>query len=193
MKIILVRHGKPTYDLRTKVSPKALTKALKTYDLAGIDENSHPSKELCQLIQNSSMICTSDLRRSIESAERLSKQTSASSSFSSPLFREVPVPHSIPYPFTLRAISWATIGRLIWYFGYIGGVESRSQAHERANQAAQQLIQHANAAGSVALIGHGIMNMFIAKNLVRHGWHSSKKITRSHWSWIEFHNEISKE
>ncbi len=186
MKIILVRHGKPTYDLRTKVAPKSLKNLAEAYDSAGIENASHPSAELCQLIQSSSKIFTSDLPRSVESAARLSQKPSTSS----PLFREIPVPYAIPYPFPLRAISWAVIGRILWYLGYTGGIESRTQARNRATQAARQLITHANDKGPVALIGHGVMNMFIAKSLTQHGWHSPKKMTPHHWSWLVFQNNF---
>jgi len=184
MKIILVRHGKPTFDLRTKIAPKSLINLIQAYDAAGIENASHPSEELRKLIQTSCKIFTSDLPRSLESAARLSQKQSTSSS----LFREIPVPYTIPYPFPLRAISWAVIGRTLWYLGYTGGIESRSQARDRATQAARQLISHASDEGPVALIGHGVMNMFIAKSLTQHGWRSPKKMIHRHWSWMVFQN-----
>ncbi len=182
MKIILVRHGKPSFDLRTKVSPKALAESLAAYDLAGIENDSHPSSELCELIQESSMIFTSDLKRSLQSAARLSTKAKTSS----PIFREIPVPSYLPYPFPLRAITWAVLGRILWYLGYSGKIETRTEARLRANKAAQQLIKHTNDDGAVVLIGHGLMNMFIAKSLQQQGWHSPSPTTRQHWSWAEF-------
>ena len=182
MKIILVRHGKPSFDLRTKISAKALAESLEAYDLAGIENASHPSPELHELIQKPSMIFTSDLPRSLESAARLSTKANTSS----PLFREIPAPSYIPYPFPLRVITWAVLGRILWYLGYSGKIETRTKARARANKAAEQLIQYASDDGAVVLIGHGLMNMFIAKSLQQQGWHSPSPTTRHHWSWAEF-------
>ena len=180
MEIILVRHGKPAFDMRKKFAAKALAAELDNYDASGIAADSHPTQELRNVIQQSASVFCSDFRRSIESIERLHPEGTFTSL---PLFREAPLPRHVPIPFRQSAMSWVAIARTLWCMGYAGGAESYVQARRRAGEAAQHLIQHTREVGPVALIGHGLMNLFIAKYLLNQGWAGPKKHNSDHWGW----------
>lgn len=180
MEIILARHGKSSFDMRKQISGSGLAAALDNYDAAGIDKHSHPPQALRSVIQSSTRIFTSDLPRSLESASRLHPEGDF---LSLPLFREAPLPRNFPVPYRLSATAWTVIARVCWFFGYAGDVESYAQVRRRADEAAQHLIQHASDSGRVALIGHGLFNILIAKQLVRKGWSGPKKRSSHHWGW----------
>ena len=166
--------------MRKRFAGKALAAELDNYDASGIAADSHPPQELCSVIQQSADIVCSDFRRSIESVERLHPEGMFTSL---PLFREAPLPRHVPIPFRQSAMTWVAIARTLWFMGYAGGAESYIQARRRAVEAAQHLIEHARDIGSVALIGHGMMNLFIAKYLLSQGWDGPKKRNSDHWGW----------
>ncbi len=178
MKIILIRHGKPSFDMRKKFCQSKLAVELDTYNAAGLAADSFPPKALHATLQYSTEVFSSNLQRALESAAKIVPEADI---VTSPLFREAPLPRQISIPFHLSAKTWAVIARTLWFLGYAGGVESYSQARQRATEATHKLIEQARDVGSTALIGHGIMNLLIAKQLLNQGWRGPRKPESCYW------------
>ena len=166
--------------MHKKFPNKRLAEELDAYDAAGLAPSSHPPSELQALVRNVNKVLCSDFPRAIESAMYLQMETEI---IRSSLFREAPLPRHIPIPFHLNAKMWAIIARTLWFLGYAGGAESHKHSRQRAHNATQHLIEHAKNVGTVALVGHGIMNLFIAKQLVKQSWQGPRKQNTDYWGW----------
>ncbi|MEO7580899.1 MAG: hypothetical protein ABIT83_25120, partial [Massilia sp.] len=70
--------------------------------------------------------------------------------------------------------------RLLWAAGFSAGIESLVHARVRARGAAQALAALA-ADGPVLLLGHGIMNRLIARELTTLGWMASERQGKGYW------------
>ncbi len=93
---------------------------------------------------------------------------------------ELPV---FEWPFMrLPAEIWAALFRSIWFFGYSKNSETFQSARNRAKVAVDKLISLAAEKGSVLLVGHGIMNRLIAKELLLSGWSGPDSHKNHYWS-----------
>ena len=178
MRITLLRHGKPAFELKGYVRGRDLGRLAKSYDLSGIVDS--PPRETMMAIQDNQVIVCSDLVRSVESAKALG---CSEVHIKDSLFRETEIPHfgsgSVPLPVGV----WMIVLRFLWLFGFSRNGESLCQARRRARQAADQLVELAEAHQNVLLIGHGLMNHLIAKELLNSGWFGPEKPGKEFWSY----------
>lgn len=180
MTIILMRHGKPDHPATGRVSARALAEWCAAYDRAVICDVPPPRSRA--IAHQASVVATSPLPRARASVTRLGLQADTVDA----VFQEVAIPllpHARPQlPLTL----WLALLRLLWLCGYAGQVESVQHARARACRAADRLValsQH----GTVLLLGHGIMNKLIARELRRRGWQAEKHASSRHWSSAIYH------
>lgn len=187
-KIVLVRHGIPNWDFRTPISGYRLGDWLEGERNAGLAAEQRPGSELERLVRASHCVIVSPLRRSIESAELLAAPIA-------PLidehFVEPPLPCEIRSALRLRPGLWTGLARSAWFCGWSAGVESFRAARARATRAAQILIERAERHESVALIGHGLMNMLIARRLRDAGWRGPRLLRPRHWTFGVYVQELT--
>lgn len=110
MRISLIRHGKSKHIDNNKITCNEFNDWVKKYDNSGVfEENSYPLETL-EKIEKASIIITSDLKRSIESAKLLNPNLKK---IASPLFREteLPVPSTKLLNIKLMPNIWAVILR----------------------------------------------------------------------------------
>src|SRR5438093_9970936 len=69
------------------------------------------------------------------------------------------------------------------FCGWSAGVESFKAARERAAKAASILTGHAEESGAVVLVGHGLMNILIARRLRASGWRGPRLPSPQHWTF----------
>lgn len=181
MKITIIRHGKPAFELKGSVRGKDLGMIAQSYDNSGIVDE--PPCETISAISGPSFIICSHLRRSIESAGALGCQEVH---LSDSIFCEAAIPHvergNIPLPITL----WIIVLRLMWLFGYSKNGESFANTRKRARQAAARLIELAEKHQDILLVGHGVMNHFIAKELRRIGWSGPRSPGKKYWEFAHY-------
>jgi len=164
MEIILLRHGKPELELKGRLNASEIKQLIVAYNKSGIQDS--PSKILIKRFNKHHVIC-SDLNRSIQSAKKLGfKQIH----LTDVLFKEVDMPHFDQSFFKLPTIIWFTLLRTMCLFGFKKNGESFNQAKIRAKQAANKLIALAEKNEKVLLVGHGLMNRLIAKQLRLRHW-----------------------
>ena len=185
MKISLVRHGQPVFSLEGKVRAYEVPDIIAGYNASGI--RGHAPQATRTEAMNCNIAVCSDLRRSIESARALGFKTIHKSD---PLFREVELPHFRSGSLRLPIMYWGTLYRVISVCGFSRNGESLKMAQRRSEAAALQLIELAQTHHHVLLVGHGILNHFIAKSLRNRHWGGPKKSGRDYWDVNTFHSPL---
>lgn len=90
----------------------------------------------------------------------------------------------IPIPFLkLKFGTWALISRLVWFLGFLRTNRSFAFEKKRAKNAAQLIITKAEK-GNIALVAHGMLNMFIEKNLQKQGYKRISKVKNGFFTII---------
>lgn len=180
MTITLMRHGKPDHHLPGRRSALAMAQWCEVYDLAEICD--HPPERSLRLAARAQVIVTSPLPRARSSLAKLGRPAQQVDA----LYREVAMP-VMPLAFpALPPVLWLPLLRAMWLFGYKGEVESYAEAKQRAARAALQLIALSRH-GDVLLVGHGIMNKLIARQLRKLGWLGEKHASSRYWSSAIYH------
>jgi broad specificity phosphatase PhoE len=182
--ILLVRHGKPQVDHNTRIRGCEFARWVAEYDDAPIDRSFLPSPELLARLTRIPCIMTSTMRRSVESASIFAPGRSA---LAEPLFREAGIPTGIPFRIALSPGSWDALSRAAWLLGMASGDESFQKARVRAAQAAARLVALAHQHGSVALVGHGMLNTLIIRALRGSGW-TGTGTPRVYWGSVSLQN-----
>lgn len=174
--IILIRHAKVIVNEKQKIHAKELIQWVKEYDQAPIDDTK-PSHLLYKIVQDTDIVLTSDLKRSIESAKLLGvipHETNA-------LFNEAGIPDAYLFPFKLRPKTWLFILRSLLLFGFGNKDHSLQASKIQAQKAADYLIEYSQIHNHVTLIGHGGMNWLIHKALIQAGWILTQKPSHQNW------------
>ncbi|NQZ89518.1 MAG: histidine phosphatase family protein [Colwellia sp.] len=163
MEIILIRHGKPTSENNPILNAVDFTKWVRRYNFSDVSKNSRPANKVDEY--KSHYIVSSDLERAIHSANIYTGQ---SPEFTSKLYREMEIPR-YKFPFRLKAMTWVYLNRVFWMLGLEGSFESYRQAKVRAELAADNLIELAQKQDKVVLFGHGYLNLYIRRSLIKKG------------------------
>lgn len=180
MKIALLRHGKPAIKEPGKLRARELHHWIKSYNSAGIHQNSQPSTAALDLAQKFKTVVCSDLRRSIESAKLLGIEKI---DHIDPLFREMGLPYGNWNSPKASLLFWMSMFRVLWFCGYSSNGERFSLAKNRALESAHTLENLAKNQGSVLFVGHGFMNRYISKTLLSKGWSGPKSPGINHWDF----------
>lgn len=180
MDIILVRHGKPDLIESRMLSAFSFSRWIVDYNNSGILNASKPPLALSSLL-HSYYIISSDLKRAIDSAEVCSSQKNK---LQLNLLREMDIPE-FNFPIKLSVNGWLLLNRVLWLINIGSEVESFSEAKGRAKLAATELVKLANKHNKVAVFGHGLMNRYIAKELIKLGWNGSLQ-RQNYWDVMRF-------
>ncbi|MGE6204845.1 histidine phosphatase family protein [Guptibacillus hwajinpoensis] len=162
MKIILIRHGKSECDFSKRLTSQDYREWVIKYREGGICDEA--PEDVRRALKNGSHVCTSDLRRAIDSAK------SAVTIQSDSIYRELELPYFHVKLLKLNPRIWTVFYRFLWLIGLSKQVETQKQAKKRAKLAAQQLEASAIKHGTVILVGHVFFNRFIGSTLTKHGW-----------------------
>ena len=177
MEIILLRHGKPTLELKGRINSADFKKLTVTYALSGIKDE--PVKQLKNYFKSHYIVC-SDLERSIQSAKKLQVNEIH---LVDQLFKETEIPYFELSYFMLPVTAWLVLFRIMWLFGFNKNGESFKAAKLRAKQAADKLIALAEENQKVLLVGHGLLNRLIAKQLRNNNWIGPVSPGKKHWEF----------
>ena len=177
-RIILARHGPVSVSLRTRITGHQFAEFIDEFQASGILSNASPPSDSSSLAQAAAILVTSDLFRSVQSAQLLAPCKYA---ISDSVFREAHVPAAFGSSVVLRRSTWIVIARVLWFCRTWPGIESRSAARVRAGDAARRLEQPAVQYGSVFLVGHGYFNHLIARELRDRGWDGPRHPPTRNW------------
>jgi broad specificity phosphatase PhoE len=180
MEISLIRHGKSRWIQNDWITCKQFEDWVKRYDEHGVYAEETYPEETKKKLTAATMVYTSDLYRSRESAKLLFPTVEVVSNC---LFRETELP-KIPGLFSrikLQPSVWSVMTRCLWFGGYSRKCESLMDAKIRAKRAAEHLDHEARKSQFVVLVGHGFFNILIAKELLQKGWTGAKRPDTRHW------------
>ncbi len=180
-KIILIRHGKPSFELKGKAQSKDIKEITRNYDLSGISEESPKISKEMALTCN--VVVCSDFNRSIDSAKALGFNEIH---LSDPIFREVAIPYFRGGSFKMPVSAWAIFLRCMSVVGFSRNGESISMAKSRAKIATEVLIDIAQNHESTLLVGHYFINYFIAKELLSRNWVGPSKPDNGYWEYTVY-------
>lgn len=180
MEIVLLRHGKLNLPQEGKYDANEFKCFMDKYDNTGIDKTFRPSQRACEKANDCHVIVCSDLPRAIESA--LALNVSCKLRVDS-VFRETKLPCWNLGSIKLSAQAWGLLFRSLWFMGYSGGNEALKEAKLRAAICSRRLSDLAKKYGSVMLVGHGMINFFIAKILLADGWSGPRIPSRRYWDF----------
>ena len=175
-----MRHGKPLFEQFCRIAPSEMEQWIERYNNSEVESYGVPEASK-QLAGSAVSIVTSNLPRALSSVKILGRSPSVIDS----IFCEAQLPFAhLPFPH-LSPFTWAAIFRVLWLFGYSNGSESHHDAQARAKKAAHKLI-NLTGKGPVLLMGHGVMNRLIGKQLVRLGLSGSRGHDSKYWSAIVY-------
>lgn len=176
MEIILMRHGKPVLDRTGRITAAEMAQWIEHYNLSEVEHENIPIASV-KLADTAAIIVASTASRALSSVRALGHTVSVTDA----VFCEAPLPFALWHFPRLPPYVWAAFFRLLWLFGYSRCSDSVQVTKVRAERAAQKLITLAKD-GPVLLVGHGIMNHLIAKELITLGWTSSTMQKSKYWS-----------
>ena len=177
MEIILLRHGKPEVELKGHLNASEIKLLAVEYAQAGVQDS--PPIELKESFNACYVVC-SDLARSKQSAKRLGINEIH---LSDNLFTETVIPHFDQGVIKMPVTMWLTVLRIMWLFGFKKNGESFVKAKQRAKLATSKLITLAQENEKVILVGHGLMNHLIAKQLRFNNWQGPTSPGKKHWEF----------
>ena len=173
--ITLIRHGKPEFVHTGRIAARRLPEWIAQYDRSEVGAD--PVPVACRVAARAAAHClASTAPRALSSLHALGRTVVRTD----PVFCEAQLPFAgWTWP-RLPAAFWAGMFRLLWMCGYAHGAESIGAARRRARQGAYQLATLAES-GPVLLVGHGIMNRLIGRELRALGWRAGGGHASEHW------------
>jgi broad specificity phosphatase PhoE len=179
-----MRHGQPKIDLDAmmtkRFSPKGVGKIVSDYEGVGINFSKTMPENSQKIIKSCKVVLSSDLPRALDSMKMLGLEKKG---LTDKCFRESNLPYLNWNKPIFSFFTWAMIFRLAWLFGFSRNGESLKSAKNRAKIGAAKLHDLAHINGSVLLLGHGIMNRLVAKELKNKGWMKMENIGEKYWSY----------
>ena len=176
--IILIRHGEVDIKDYNKISADKFGEWIIRYDNSNIKMSSSKN-ELKTIFNKSNIILCSNLKRSIQSVEKFNKTAFEINN----IFNEAELPYSNWTTLKLNPKIWLIIFRILWIFGYSQNNKSIQETKQRAKIATQRLLNLSNNNEVVLLVGHGLFNRFIKKELIENGYKQTKKLGNKNWDY----------
>lgn len=180
MQITLMRHGKPIFAASSWLAPCDLGQWIAAYDRSEVALDAIPAGSITAA-RAAAAVFASDLPRAQSSARALGHPAPRIDA----LFREAALPFVCWRFPRLSPPVWAALLRLCWLLGYSRGAASLASARRRARAASAVLIARA-ADGPVLLLGHGVINRLIARELAAAGWQAATRHGRGYWGSVTY-------
>lgn len=184
MEITLIRHGKSLHVENDNITCLDFQQWVEKYDSNGVFEEAKYPLETTEKIAAANVVVSSDLKRAVESARFLNPAVKV---ISDPMFRETELPKFALKLLKFKPNHWAVMLRILWICGNSNECESLSSAKLRAKMAARKLADLADDYQSVALVGHGVFNRLIARELQRQGWKGKRNTAAKHWNGTSYY------
>jgi len=186
--IHLIRHGRSALALPDRwITPGEFRDWLEIYNRTGIADDSGPPSALVEMMRDSPIVVCSDYPRSIESARRLAPQSDPRMSTA---YREAGRPLQGDWSIRLPLEIWDRFSVLCWKLSLIVADESVRAARVRAQLAARELISLAQESSPVLLVGHGMVNTMIGRELLRSGWSGPRRANDNYWGVASYRRDV---
>lgn len=180
--IVIVRHGRPHADRDVRIDHHGYREWWRGYDLARLHPDEKAPEPLMRLAENADVIYASTLPRAIHTAQLLAPGREL---LTDPVFVEAPLPPP-PVWGKRRPGHWGVLARMVWWFGWHDGMESRQEAEVRAEAAVATLTSQALRGQNVLVCAHGWFNRMMRPVLRRQGWREVEDKGDSYWSYRRY-------
>jgi len=177
--ITIVRHGTVEINKSKKVSALDFGLWINEYNRATVKDDCDKKDEIFQLLDAAEFVVCSKLSRSIESVALFDKSPCVINK----AFNEAPLPNTSWIRLKLAPAMWLIFFRMIWLLGYSKNTESYAAVKIRAKVAAKMLIDLSRDNNDVVLMGHGLMNRLIIKELVFYKYMKIENGGNKNWSY----------
>ncbi len=171
-RIFLIRHGKPLVSRAGFFSHRSAAQFILDYDATDVEEFDRILADVD--FANLKHVHCSTLQRAKGTARKLfgSEITLKEDAVFREFERKI-----IKLPMLKMPIRfWLILSRLLWVFGFNkSGIESFTDARNRAKAGANLLAAEAKKEGVAVLVAHGFLNRFLVRSLKRSGWQLAKK------------------
>jgi broad specificity phosphatase PhoE len=168
MRLIVIRHGRPEWQLPLMISLARYDRVSPGYDAAGLSVAGKRAVEVLAGRLPEGLILSSDLARARETAEIIARGRPIA--FDA-VFREVPSSQIVTRVLGrlwAPAILWALIERCCWALGIGESEENPRAAWRRAARATDTILEHSDKE-IVILVSHGFFLTVLVLHLGRRG------------------------
>jgi len=178
-RIILLRHGEVDFKNHKSISAYEFKEWIAKYNSSDIKCKFPAKDKIKTLFEQADILVCSNLKRSIQSVEIFEKIPYEIDA----VFNEAQIPYTNWNLLKLNPKIWLVFFRVLWLFRYSKNSESFQEAKNRAKKATQRLVELSKQNKTVVLIGHGVINKLIQKELLLQKWKETKKIKRDNWDY----------
>jgi hypothetical protein len=184
-KITFIRHAKVDMDVNTPISARMLKSWENAYNSAPINQEIPQDENVHQAFTTVDYVVCSTLRRTSDSVELLGISVDESNA----LFNEATIPTLQGTRLKLKPTNWLVLFRILSLFGIGRWARTFKQTKEDARSATQRLLEISQEHRHIILMGHGVMNWMIRKELKKKGWKSKGKDAHGNWgvTTLQFH------
>lgn len=138
-----------------------------------------PSASTLSLASRAHRVISSNLPRALSSLKALGREPELIDE----IFKEAGLPIFHMPILKLSPTLWAAFFRVMWLLGFSPNAEPLNVAKQRARQAAKILVACAKESnGPALLMGHGVMNRLITKELKSLGWKECRRQGNGYWN-----------
>ena len=183
-RIILVRHGPSALiENGRAIDHAGVQRWREAYDSAGLRTGARPPRALIELTGQAAHVIASDLRRAVESAERLAPHRDI---HVSELLREASL--AVPrWPTRLPLPGWGMLIYVAWGYRIVRGTDPPELDRARAATTAEWLTSLVSDGSMAVVVTHGVFRRLVAGQLISRGWRgTSREGGYRHWSAWSF-------
>ncbi|CAA6822802.1 MAG: Unknown protein [uncultured Sulfurovum sp.] len=171
-KIIFIRHAKVDVDMQTPITSSMLKNWEDNYNTANIvQELPLDNNSLIKVFESADYILCSTLSRTKASVELLGFPIDEKN----PIFNEFTIPQLHGTWLKLKPTYWLVLFRFYSLLGIGRWARILKRSKKDALDASQRLSLLSQEHQTIILVGHGVMNWMIGKELKRVGWQSEGK------------------
>jgi broad specificity phosphatase PhoE len=176
-KITFIRHAKVDMDSSKPITAKMLKSWEEEYNTAPIIQDIPKNKALYQAFDEVDYILSSTLKRAQDSVVLLGSDVDESNA----LFNEAQIPDLHGHFIKLKPTSWLVLFRLLSLLGFGRWSVTLKETKRQAKEASRVLLEFSERHNNIILVGHGVMNWLIRKELLASDWKSDGKDAHGNW------------
>ncbi|MDD2450299.1 MAG: hypothetical protein PHU67_00105 [Sulfurovum sp.] len=175
--ITFIRHAKVDMDSILPIYSRELTAWEERYNSAQIVTETLPEDALIQRIRSADYVVSSTLKRSIDSLGLLEVEIDEKNG----LFNEAAIPRLNGVRLKMKPVHWLVLFRLLSLLGVGRWAGTLRETRKEAQKAAERLSQLSAEHDHIVLMGHGVMNWLIRKELSKKGWRAEGREVHGNW------------
>jgi len=176
-KIVFIRHAKVDMDSLMPITANMLKSWEEAYNCAPIVQEIPNHTELIERFKEADYVVCSQLRRSCDSVKLLGMTVDESNA----RFNEASIPSLEGTLIKLKPTNWLVLFRLLSFVGVGRWAKTLKETKEDAKIASVRLLELSDEHQNIILMGHGVMNWLIRKELVKSGWRYEGKDAHGNW------------